>query len=104
VAAALSARSYRVELDVVLDVSDPFLDRGGRFRLRGGPEGATCEPTSAAADLGIAVRALGPVLLGGQRTAPLVAAGLVEKVDPAVLERVDLAFGTDRLPQHGSEF
>jgi predicted acetyltransferase len=104
VPAALSARPYRIELDVVLEVDDPFLDRGGRFRLRGGPEGATCEPTTAAADLRIAVRALGPLLLGGQPAAPLAAAGLLEAAEPAVLDRVDTAFGTDRLPQHGSEF
>ena len=104
VPAALSARSYRVELDVVLDVHDPFLDRGGRFRLRAGPDGATCEPTAATADLRIAVRALGPLLLGGQKAAPLAAAGLVEATGPAVVARVDTAFGTDRLPQHGSEF
>jgi predicted acetyltransferase len=104
VPAALSARPYRIELDVVLDVDDPFLDRGGRFRLRGGPEGATCEPTSAPADLRIAVRALGPLLLGGQPAAPLATAGLIESAQPAVLERIDTAFGTDRLPRHGSEF
>jgi predicted acetyltransferase len=104
VPAALSARPYRVELDVVLEVDDPFLDRGGRFRLRGGPEGATCEPTSAGADLRIAVRGLGPLLFGGQGAAPLAAAGLIEGADPAVLDRVDTAFGTDRLPRHGSEF
>jgi predicted acetyltransferase len=101
---ALSARPYRIELDVVLDVDDPFLDRGGRFRLRGGPEGATCEPTTASADLRIAVRALGPLLLGGQPAVPLATAGLIEAAAPAVLERIDTAFGTDRLPRHGSEF
>jgi predicted acetyltransferase len=104
VPAALSARPYRIELDVVLDVDDPFLDRGGRFRLRGGPEGATCEPTSDSADLRIAVRALGPLLLGGQPPLPLATAGLIEAAEPAVLERIDTAFGTDRLPRHGSGF
>jgi predicted acetyltransferase len=104
VPAALSARPYRTELDIVLDVDDPFLDRGGRFRLRGGPEGATCEPTTAPADLRIAVRALGPLLLGGQPALPLATAGLIESAEPAVLERIDTAFGTDRLPIHGTEF
>ena len=42
VPAALAARRYAVEVDVVLDVHDDFLDRGGRVRLQGGPEGATC--------------------------------------------------------------
>jgi predicted acetyltransferase len=103
VAAALSARHYRVELDVVLDVADPYLDRGGRFRLRGGPDGATCETTSAAADAHLASTAIGPLLLGGQRALVLGRAGAVT-ADPAVLDRLDLAFGTDRLPVHGTEF
>lgn len=103
VPAALSARTYATELDVVLDVRDGFLDRGGRFRLRGGPEGAVCEPTGAPADVDLDVTALGPLLLGGRPVVALAGAGLVGG-DPAVLRRVGTAFGADRLPQHGTEF
>ncbi len=46
VAAVLAARRYAVEIDTVLEVRDGFLDRGGRFRLVGGPDGATCEPVT----------------------------------------------------------
>jgi predicted acetyltransferase len=101
--AALSARRYRVDLDVVLDVADPFPDRGGRFRLRGGPDGATCEPTSAGADARVAAPAIGPLLFGGQRAAVLGRAGLLS-AEPGVLDRLDVAFGTDQLPVHGTEF
>ncbi len=99
----LAARRYAVELDVVLAVRDPFLDRGGRFRLRGGPDGATCEPTTAPADLHADTAALGPLLFGGRRARVLAAAGLLTADEP-VLARVDLAFGTDRTPEHGTEF
>ncbi|WP_214406295.1 GNAT family N-acetyltransferase [Pseudonocardia lacus] len=104
VPALLSARRYGIEVDAVLDVSDPFLDRGGRFRLRGGPDGASCEPTTAAADVRVDATALGPLVFGGQRAAVLAGAGLVAADDPALLHRVDLAFLTDRVPVHGTEF
>ena len=56
VPAALSARTYAAEIDVVLDVRDDFLHRGGRVRLQGGPDGATCAPDR---------RARGPRHAGG---------------------------------------
>jgi predicted acetyltransferase len=101
---ALSARRYATEIDVVLDVRDGFLDRGGRFRLRGGPDGAVCEPTTDAPDVHVDIRVLGPLLFGGARAAALSWAGLLTADDPAVLRRVDAAFGADRLPRHGTEF
>jgi predicted acetyltransferase len=103
VPAVLSARTYQVEIDVVLDVRDDYLDRGGRVRLRGGPEGATCVPTGDAADLRLPVVALGPLLFGTRRATTSARAGLVEG-EPAVLRRVDAAFATDRDPQHGTGF
>ncbi len=104
VAAALALRTYAVELDVVLGVEDAFLDRGGRFRLRGGPEGATCERVDTAADVTLGVSALGSLLLGGHRAHPLARAGLLAAADPAALRRVDAAFAAERAPQHGTGF
>ena len=105
VPAALAARRYAVELDVVLDVHDPFVDRGGRFRLRGGPDGSTCEPTGPGGPtVAIRVAALGSLLFGGQRVGPLVRTGLMEAEDPAALQRLDRAFLADRAPQHGTQF
>jgi predicted acetyltransferase len=103
VPAALAARTYPVELDVVLDVRDGFLDSGGRFRLRGGPDGAVCEPVDAPADVEADLTALGPLLFGSGRAVALAAAGLLA-AEPAVLRRIDLAFATDRTPKHGTEF
>ena len=103
VPAALAARAYAVEVDVVLDVRDDFLGRGGRWRLRGGPEGAGCEPTDAPAGLSLPVATLGPLLFGAGRATTFARAGRAEG-EPAVLRRLDAAFATDRDPQHGTGF
>jgi predicted acetyltransferase len=105
VPAALSARRYATEVDVVLDVRDPFLDRGGRFRLRGGPEGAECAPAGRGAPVvGIEAAALGSLLFGGVPAGSLARACLLRADDPAVLRRLDTAFRGERTPQHGTEF
>ena len=104
VPAALSARCYGTELDVVLDVRDPFLDRGGRFRLRGGPDGAECVPAENGVPVvGIEMAALSSLLFGGGHAGSLARARLLA-ADPAVLRRVDTAFRAERTPQHGTEF
>jgi predicted acetyltransferase len=105
VPAALSARRYAVEVDVVLDVHDPFLDRGGRFRLRGGPDGASCAPAATGAPVvTLDVATLGALLFGGTRAESYARAGLLHTDDPAVLRRVDTAFLAERSPRHGTEF
>ena len=51
-ARALAGRTYAVPVDVVIGVGDPFAPwNTGRWRLSGGPEGATCAPTTEAPDL-----------------------------------------------------
>jgi predicted acetyltransferase len=99
---ALSARRYAVEIDVVLEVHDPFLDRGGRFRLRGGPEGAVCEPTDAPAEADVEIRALGSLLLGGHRARTLARAGLV--TCDGALPRLEAAFAAQREPRFATHF
>ena len=103
VPAVLSARRYRAELDVVLEVADEFLGRGGRFRLRGGPDGAHCEPSAAAAQLNLDVATLSMLLFGSYRAPELARAGLLT-AEPAVVTRCDLAFTADREAIHGSDF
>ena len=62
VPAALSARGYAADPDVVLDVSDAFCPwNAGRYRLAGGG----CEPTDAEPDLALDAAALGAAYLGG---------------------------------------
>ncbi|GAA4926019.1 GNAT family N-acetyltransferase [Actinoplanes utahensis] len=93
---ALAARRYAAPVDVVLEVTDPILEGNtGRWRLTGGPDGATCAATTDPADLVCSVTDLGAVYLGGTRFAALAAAGRVTQLtgnDPTV------AFGWNRLP------
>lgn len=92
--AALTARRYQVELDVVLDVTDAlFPDNARRWRLSAGPEGATCTPTSDRADLSLDVRAVGAAFLGSTSLRRLAAAGDVMEESPGALDAANVAFG-----------
>lgn len=104
VPAALGARRYAVELDVVLEVDDPFLARGGRFRLRGGPDGARCDPTDRQPQARTDLATLGAVYLGGHRPSTAARAGLLRLEDPTLVLRLDAAFLAERAPQHGTAF
>ena len=70
VPAALEARRYEVPVQVVLDVHDPYLERGGRFLLDGGPDGATCRRTDQEPDVSLGIDVLGAAYLGGARLGP----------------------------------
>jgi predicted acetyltransferase len=95
VAAALSARRYAADPDVVLEVSDAFCPwNAGRYRLAGGD----CEPTDAAPDLALDVTVLGAAYLGGTLLADLAAAGRVTELRPGALARASAAFRADVAP------
>jgi predicted acetyltransferase len=96
---ALSARRYATDVDVVLAVEDDFCPwNTGRWRLVGGPDGASCERTSAAAELALGAGALGAVYLGGAGLAVLAAAGLVEEARPGALPAAHRAFLGETAP------
>lgn len=103
VVALLGARSYAVDVDTVLEVRDSLFG-DGRYRLRGGPDGAVCERTDDAPDVSLGVGALGSVSLGGVRLATLARAGHVVTDDQAALTRLDRALLADRAPSHGTAF
>jgi predicted acetyltransferase len=93
VAVALAARRYRHTDEVVLDVWDGVLDRNnGRFRLCGGPDVASCEPTSRPPDLALPVGDLAAVYLGDTDFTTLARAGRVH-ADVARIARADAMFG-----------
>ncbi|MCF7551409.1 GNAT family N-acetyltransferase [Pseudonocardia sp. WMMC193] len=94
VPAALTARRYTAEVDVVLDVE------GSRYHVTGGPDGAECTPTAALPDVTLGHSALGTLYLGGHRATTLARAGLVE----GDAHRIDTAFLADRPPMHGTGF
>jgi predicted acetyltransferase len=87
----------------VLAVHDPVLGGHRRVHLVGGPDGATCFPSTAEPSASMGSSALGALYLGGQRAAPLARAGLIE-ASPQVVRRIDAAFPADRPPVHGTDF
>jgi predicted acetyltransferase len=99
VPAALSARRYAGEVDLVVAVADSLLPQNHRsFRLRGGPDGAEVTPTADGPDVSLDVRELAALYLGGTAPATLRQAGLVQEHTPGALSRMAAAFTADRLP------
>lgn len=99
VPAALAARRYASAVDVVLEVDDALLpDNAGRWRLRGGPDGARVDRTDAPADVELDVRELGAVYLGGVGLGALAAAGLVRERTPGAAAAAATAFGWPLAP------
>ena len=95
VAAALSARTYSAEVEVVLEVSDAFCPwNEGRYRLAGG----VCERTDASPDLVLDVTALGAAYLGGTTLLELAAAGRVRELRPGSLARTSAALRSEVAP------
>lgn len=92
VGAALAARSYDGEGDVVIAVGDAFCPwNDARFSLDG-------SKTTAPPDLRLDVDALGSAYLGGFTVGQLARAGRVEELTPGAVERADALFGTGRAP------
>jgi predicted acetyltransferase len=93
VAGALAARRYEVEGELVIEVDDAFLpDNSGRYRLDGGPDGASAARTDAAPDVRMSVVDLGAAYLGAAPFTTLARAGRAEEVTPGALRRADAMF------------
>jgi predicted acetyltransferase len=104
VPAALAARRYAVEVDVVLEVHDPVWGRGGRFHLAGGPDGAECSATDRPPAVHVDAAALGSVYFGGHRLRTLAAAGRAGAADQDLLRRLDVALAGAADPWYGTSF
>jgi predicted acetyltransferase len=95
VAAALAAREYATDPEVVLEVTDAFCPwNEGRYQLAGG----ACQPTDAEPDLALDVTALGAAYLGGPTLHELAAAGRVRELRPGALARASSAFRGEVVP------
>jgi predicted acetyltransferase len=95
VVAALGARTYASDPDVVLEVSDAFCPwNTGRYRLAGGG----CERTDAEPDLALDASALGAAYLGGTTLRDVAAAGRVAELRPGALARASAAFRGEVAP------
>jgi predicted acetyltransferase len=95
VEAALAARAFSGDGDVVVELSDAFLpENAGRWRM--GAHGA--ERTNAGAELALDVTALGSVYLGGFSFADLVRASRARELVAGAVERADALFHTSVQP------
>lgn len=91
---ALAARRYLAEVDVVLEVRDELCPwNAGRWRLRAGPDQATCTGTDDPPAFTLDVRELGAAYLGSISLTSLAGAGLVTVTDPAGFGSAARAFG-----------
>jgi predicted acetyltransferase len=97
--AALGARRYAAEVDVVLDLADgSFPAAAGRWRVEGGPDGARCARTDRPADLVLGPAELGAAYLGDASFEHLARAGRVEEATPGAAARAAAAFRWDPAP------
>lgn len=98
VSAVLSARRYRVEGSVVIEISDPQGIAAGRYELTGGPTGAQCVVTSRSAEVTMPIGTLGAILLGGYSLRRLARAGWAVEQRSGALDTADLMFSTAAPP------
>ena len=99
VGAALSARSYLVHDEIVLEVTDPFRPaNSGRWQLDAGSDEATCTRTDTAADVALGIADLGALYLGGVRPSTLARAGRIAEHTPGALARLDLLLSWTAAP------
>lgn len=96
---ALAARTYATAIDTVIEVVDDFCPwNAGRWRLVGDEKGASCERTSAEADLVLTARDLGAAYLGGVKLRALANAGWVEERRSGAVTEASRAFASDAAP------
>jgi predicted acetyltransferase len=97
--AALSARTYADDIDLVLEVNDAHCPwNEGRWRLAGDGTGATCTRTADPVDLSLGVTELGAVYLGGPTLDAMGAAGWVDETSPGSLRQASRAFAHPTAP------
>lgn len=105
VPAALEARSYAAELDTVIEVRDGFLpDIGGRYRLRGGTDGARVDRTDHQPDVTVSMRQLSASYLGSTSLSEFLQAGLLDEHADGAAARISAAFASPREPWCPDDF
>ncbi len=97
--AALAARGYEAECDVVAEVADePAPWNAGRWRIRVKDGTADVSRTDDAADVSVPVSALGAAYLGGANLAALHRAGVIAEHRTGAARELWHAFRTDLGP------
>ncbi len=84
----LVARAYTATGTVTLEVVDTLGFAAGRFELDASPAGATCVPTTAAADVTVPVAALGAASLGGTSLRTMWRSGWLDEQTPGAVDRL----------------
>ena len=103
--AALSARRYASSGRLVLELEDASCPwNRGRFELEGGPDGATCRPTTRQPDLELTANELGAAYLGGVSFRTLSRAGRVHTRNSKKLSEADAMFRVDVPPWCSEHF
>ena len=102
---ALAQRHYASPVDVVIEVADELCPQNaGRWRLAAqagvAPAGfrATCERTTAAADVVLPVWAVGAAYLGGTGLTAMANAGLITEATPGSLAALSTAMSWEPAP------
>ncbi|MEU8750090.1 GNAT family N-acetyltransferase [Streptomyces chartreusis] len=95
---ALEARTYEGQGELVLEVVDEAGLAGGRYRLRAAADGASCAPTTAAADLTLDVAELSALWLGDESAVRLAALGRVREERAGAAKVADALLRTSRRP------
>jgi predicted acetyltransferase len=99
VPAALRARTYARDVDLVLDVRDDLRpDSAARYRLSGDATGASCDPTAAPADLRVTAAQLGACYLGGTSLASFALTEGLEEVRTGALHEAATALSAPLAP------
>ena len=80
---------------MVLEISDEFLGRGGRFALQVRDGHGRCVPTTAEADVHTDVSVLGSLYLGAHRATSFADAHRLRCNDSEMLAALDAAFAVD---------
>ncbi|MFH8367242.1 GNAT family N-acetyltransferase [Streptomyces sp. NPDC018031] len=105
VPAALRARAWATDTDLVLDVRDEGVPgNAGRFRLTTRASGATVTRTADTPDLALDVRELAGCYLGGTSLERLVRAGLATEHTPGAARALDEALRTAHAPHTVDDF
>lgn len=107
VPAALSSRRYQVPDRLVLEIVDDDIGgyAAGRYVLDGGPDGASCLPSTVdTPDLRLHQRALAAAYLGGTSLHGQAIAGRVDELTAGALRRADAMFATPAAPWCATNF
>jgi predicted acetyltransferase len=96
---SLAGRTYASDIDVTMKIRDRRIDANdGTWRLKGGPDGASCERVTESPDLSLDVRTLGAILLGGPTLVSHANAGWVDEHTSGALRAASIAFSADLAP------